>query len=450
MEKFEEEVIRYMTQNKMLGANDKIGVGVSGGADSMALLHFLNGIAADIGVSILAVHVNHNLRKASKKEAAFVKRYCETHNIPFVMQSVNVLQHSQENKMSVEESARILRYEVFEKMIKRHGLSKFALAHHLNDQAETILLHLFRGCGLSGVSGMRAVRGIYIRPLLEIKKSDLIAYNYQNGISNIEDESNDDNGYNRNFIRNVVLPTLKEEWRGIEESIVDFGKIARADDEYLDSLADMTGISRQGNIVRIPLNRFTFAAPVLMRILLKSFGLLDAKKNMEKKHLDMVINLAKKGINGDKIDLPNKVYATKEYEYITILKKEEFAEVISYPFKVGKIAVASFGTITVTKTEAHKMAIERGLQVIDADKMPKKARWRFMQRGDQFTKFGGGTKALGAFFTDKKVPARLRSTVPVLANGNDILVVGGIEIADSVKCDRETRDSFVIEFIRED
>jgi tRNA(Ile)-lysidine synthase len=448
MENFETNIIGFMTENQMLSAGDKIGVAVSGGADSMALLHFMRELAGEISAEILAVHINHGIRQNSRKDAAFVRKYCADNGIQCAVYNVNVPEYCRQNKLGVEQGARILRYECFETAVKKYKLTKIALAHHLDDQAETILLHIFRGCGLEGAGGMKPVNNIYIRPFLDVKKTDLIAYNYRNGTPNITDESNDDNKYARNFIRNTVMPTIQQEWRNVTENIAAFGKIAANDNEYIKEMADTSGVFLSGNTVRIPINRFVWAAPVVTRLILKCLEMLDAKKDIVSKHIDAIIELGRTGINGERIDRPNSCYVVREYEYITIVKKEKKIEEKTYSFKIGKTAVEGFGAIMVTKTISFKIARDRGLFVIDADKVPRRAKWRFKRDGDQFTKFGGGTKNLGGFFTDKKVPTRLRSSIPVLADGSEIFVVGGLEISDKVKVDRDTVEAFVIEFVK--
>lgn len=448
MENFETNIIEFMTANEMLAAGDKIGVAVSGGADSMALLHFMHELSAQIGVGILAVHINHGIRANARKDAQFVKKYCADNKIECVVYNVNVPEYCRMHKLGTEQGARILRYECFEAAAKKYKLTKVALAHHLDDQAETILLHIFRGCGLEGASGMKPVSNIYIRPFLAVKKSDLIAYNYRNGTPNIEDETNADNKYARNFIRNTVMPTIQQEWRNAAENIASFGKIAERDNEYISSQADINGVIQSGNTVRIPINRFVLAVPVITRLILKVLEILDTKKNIENKHIDAIIELGRSGINGERIDIPNGCYAVREYEYITVVKKERKIEEKTYPFKIGKTVVDGFGAIMVTKTISYKIALERGLFVIDADKLPRRAKWRNRHDGDQFTKFGGGTKSLGSYLTDKKVPARLRGGIPVLADGSEVFVVGGLEISEKVKTDRSTVEAFVIEFVK--
>ncbi|MDR1917608.1 MAG: tRNA lysidine(34) synthetase TilS, partial [Christensenellaceae bacterium] len=348
MENFETNIIGFMTENKMLSSGDKIGVAVSGGADSMALLHFMKELAGEIGLEILALHINHGLRPNARKDAGFVRKYCADNGIECVVYNVNVPEYCRQNKVSTEQGARILRYECFETAVKKYKLTKVALAHHLDDQAETILLHLFRGCGLEGAGGMRSVNGIYLRPFLNVKKSDLIAYNYRNGTPNIVDETNDDNKYSRNFIRNTVMPTIQQEWRNVAENIVAFGKIANSDNEYIKSMADTNGVVLSGNTVRIPINRFVLATPVVTRLILKCLEMLGTKKDTESKHIDAIIELGRTGINGERIDIPNSCYVVREYEYITVVKKEKKIEEKIYSFKIGKTVVEGFGAIMVT------------------------------------------------------------------------------------------------------
>lgn len=445
----ETSVIQYITEHKMINTGDRVGVAVSGGEDSMALLNILNNFAQQAHFYIIAVHVNHNIRKSANSDARFVKKYCDEHLIEFVKYNVDAPEYSATNKVSMETAARDLRYQAFEAAIKKYKLNKFAIAHHLNDQAETVLMHLFRGCGLDGAAGMAPVRGVYIRPLLETKKSDIIAYNYHNSIPHVTDDTNEDNGFRRNYIRNMIMPEIVKEWRGAAENIAGFAKIAARDSKFITDQCDMNGIVRDGNVVRIPLNRFYMPDSIITRMVYYGLDLLGVRADVEIKHINAIMALSADGLNGEKVSLPHNAYAVKEYEYISLVRREVHPEYKEYSFKVGKTVIEGFGTVTVTKTISYKLAIQRGLCVIDAKKLPKKAKWRFRLDGDMFEKIGGGTKKLNAYFTDKKVPARLRPTTPVLALEHDIYVVGGVSIGEKVKTDRDTIDAYVLEFIRQ-
>lgn len=445
----ETAVIQYMNEHHMISTGDRVGVAVSGGEDSMALLTFLNDLAQKMHFHIVAVHVNHNIRRTANSDARFVKQYCDEHLIEFAKYNVDAPEYSTSNKVSLETAARVLRYQSFEAAIKKYKLNKFAIAHHLNDQAETVLMHLFRGCGLDGASGMAPVRGVYIRPFLETKKTDIIAYNYRNNIPHVTDDTNEDNGFRRNYIRNMIMPEITKEWRGAAENIAAFGKIAARDSKFITDQCDMNGIVKDGNVVRIPLNRFYLPDSIITRMVYYGLDLLGLRTDIEIKHINAIMALSADGLNGEKVSLPHNAYAVKEYEYISLVRREVRPEFKEYSFKVGKTTIEGFGTVTVTKTISYKLAIQRGLCVIDAAKLPKKAKWRFRLDGDMFEKLGGGTKKLNAYFTDKKVPARLRPTTPVLALDHEVYVVGGVAISEKVKTDRDTLDAYVLEFTRQ-
>ena len=211
----------------------------------------------------------------------------------------------------------------------------------------------------------------------------------------------------------------------------------------------MNGIVRDGNVVRIPLTRFYMPASIITRVIYHALELLDLRIDIEIKHINAIIALSSDGLNGEKVSLPHNSYAVKEYEYISLVRSENRPQFKEYSFRVGKTLIEGFGTVSVTKTISYKLAIQRGLCVIDADKLPKKAKWRFRLDGDMFEKIGGGTKKLNAYMTDKKIPARLRPTTPVLALNHEVFVVGGVSISEKVKTDRDTIDAYVLEFIRQ-
>jgi tRNA(Ile)-lysidine synthase len=444
-------VTDYIQAHKMFEKGDRVGVAVSGGSDSMSLLHFLhNTVAPEIGFEIIAVHVNHKMIEHDRKYSKFVADYCRANGIAFVCYTADVPAFAAERKLSIEHAARIKRYENFETAVKKFNLNKFAIAQHSSDQAETILLHIFRGSGLAGASGMDITSGIYVRPLLETSKSDIMEYVFKNQIPYYDDELNKDNRFARNFIRNEIIPLLQREWRNVEKNITDFGQNCRQDNEFIESVVSNWGIVQSENHVRIALNYFAYPAAVVSRIVLRAFDLLDSRLNIERKHLDLIYALALIGENGKRIDLPNDLYAVKEYEFITIVKKIKSANrTATVPFRVGKTAFPGFGTIIVTKTIKHKHARERGLLVMDVEKVPRGVKWRVRQDGDQFTKFGGGTKSLSAYLIDQKIPLRQRGTIPVLASGSEILMIAGVEIGDKVKTDDTTFEAYVVEVVKD-
>ncbi|MCL2229181.1 MAG: tRNA lysidine(34) synthetase TilS, partial [Firmicutes bacterium] len=450
----------------LIEKGDKVGVGVSGGEDSMALLHFLDSLREPFGIQVVAVNVNHNIRPNSRKDTAFVSKFCKDNNILYASYNVDVPSYAKQKRIGIEQAARIKRYEAFGQAAKRFKLTKFAVAHHQSDQAETILLHILRGSGISGARGMDITRSFLkydgqelggthvsdcplVRPFLETKKTDIVAYNYRNQVPSICDESNADCQFARNFLRQQVIPLLQREWRNVEKNIVDFGKNCRNDDEYLNSIVNLGALIHDENHVRVPLNFFAHSYPVISRILLSAFEKLDERQDIEKKHIDIVMTLAQSGENGSRVDLPNSLYAVKEYEYIAIVRRVQATAVREFSFRIGHVVFPNWGTIITTKTISHKDAVARGLMVMDVDKLPRQSKWRTRKDGDVFTKFGGGTNTLNKYLIDKKIPARLRDKLPVLAHGKEVYAIAGIEISETVRTDRETLDAYVVEFIKD-
>ena len=443
-------VADFIQQHNLFEKGDRVGIGVSGGSDSMALLHFLHNVVREqIGFDLIAVNVNHNMRKGSRKESKFVSDYCKVNGIPYAGYNVDVPAYASTSKLSPEHAARVKRYECFGAAIKKYKLNKFAIAQHSSDQAETILLHIFRGSGIAGARGMESQRGIYVRPLLETAKTDINAYLFKNQIPYVDDESNIKSNYARNFIRNEVIPLLQREWRNVEKNIIGFGQNCRQDDDYIESVVSTWGLISDENHVRIARNYFAYAPAVISRILLQAFDTLGARYNIEKKHLDLIYDLASTGENGNRVDLPNNLYAVKEYEYITIVRRGAFSKHHTVVFKAGQTAFPGFGAILVTRTISFKQALAKGLLVLDVEKVPRSAKWRTRQDGDQFTKFGGGTKSLSAYLIDKKIPSRLRDKLPVLAVGNEVLCIAGLEISDKVRTDSTSVEAYVVEVVKD-
>jgi len=445
-----EKVVDYIIEHSLIQKDDRVGVAVSGGADSMALLHFLESIHKQAGFEIIAIHINHSIRPESKQESQFVNKFCRELGIECITMIVDVPTYSKKHRLGTEQAARVLRYDAFEKVVKKKGLNKVALGHHINDQAETILMHIFRGSGASGAIGMSPQRGFYIRPMLEVSRTEIISYNHNLRINFVDDPSNKDDTYSRNFVRNQIMPLLEREWRGVQKNITDFGKNAKKDEDYINSLIDQNTFIISENVIRIPLSLFQYHDAVVNRILMHAFGQITTRENIERKHIKLVTALARDGANGSRSDLPNQMFAVREYEYLAIVRRQTAATTRVFSFKIGKTTFPDFGTVNVTKTISFKDAIKNEkVLVMDVDLVPKGAKWRTRRDGDTFTKFGGGTKPLNAYLIDQKVPKRMRDNLPVLAHGNEILAIAGMEISNNVRIGPRTLEAYIVQDAKE-
>ena len=440
-------VDKVLKEYHLLKQGDIVGVGVSGGADSMCLLHYLNENKEQLGISVVAITIDHGLRENAKHDVEFVKNYCEKNNIAVLTAKWDVFALTENKKQTVEQAAREFRYKVFDELLASKKVTKIALGHHLQDQAETILLNIFRGTGLLGASGMEVIRdGVYVRPLLMTSKSDILAYVQVNEIPYVEDETNQSNEFSRNYIRNLIMPLVRNKWKNADKSIAHFGDICRQDEEYIQSTISTDGIVVQEGTVSIPISYFVYAESVVKRMLLNALKSIGISADIENKHLNMIIELALHGENNASVHLPKRVKVYKEYHILVITNKLFEPAQQSWEFKTGKTDVSGFGLLTVTRT--HKADLEKYNHLIDAKKLPRGVAWRFREDGDVFEKFGGGTKLLGDYLTDKKVPSRLRKTLPVLAKDNEVYVVAGIEISEKVKVEETTKTMYGIQAVR--
>ncbi len=444
-----EQVLDYIKKHNLIKSGEIIGVACSGGRDSICLLHYLNSIKHDLDCEVVAVNIDHGIRANSALDTEFVMQFCKENKIRAYKFKGEALRVAKEEKLTIEQAARKVRYGVFETVIKKGLVDKIALAHHMQDQAETVLLNIIRGSGLTGARGMEPFRDqVFIRPMLETPREEIMSYIDMYGLEYVEDETNADNTYSRNYIRNVVLPTLRKHFKGVDKNIVNFAKICAKDDEYINSQINISTMIETKEFVKIPLSYFYQDESIVNRILKKVFTKFS-RQDIESKHIKMVREFALEADNGNVISLPMKIKVLKEYDYIVVgyLKKKEITG--EYAFRSGKLKIDGYGIIRSTSS---KVINERKphQHVIDAEKLPKNAIWRFRQENDVFSPYGlGGTKKLKDYFIDKKIPQRMRSQIPVLAVGNKILAIADIEIADELKITETTKQLYKINYERD-
>ena len=437
--------------NKLINANEVIGVACSGGIDSMCLLVSLNEISKQMNFKVVAINVDHCIRETSARDSEFVANFCKKHNIQVKCFKIDALKISEEKKVGIELAAREARYKIFNSLIEKGIVNKIALGHHMVDQAETILLNILRGSGLAGASGMSYVRdGKFIRPMLKVSKAEIRAFVNNNEIPFVEDETNKNNDYSRNYLRNVLMPMIRSKWPNADQTICNFGVIAKEDDEYIYSTLNDSGVVIENkNTAKIPTSYFAIYKPsAINRIILKALHQIGATVDIERKHLKIIMGLALEGENGNKINLPHKISVIKEYNYVTITNKSLKLKKATYKFERenNNVNIKDFGVIEIRRTTKRDPKCFSHL--VDAKKIPTGAVWRFREDGDLIEKFGGGTKSLSDYLIDKKVPSRLRRNLPVLAVNNEILIIAGVEISNKVKVDESTRTALGINVIR--
>lgn len=413
-----------------------VAVAVSGGADSMALLHFCAKNKAAYRIKTVALNVEHGIRgESSQKDSAFVKNYCLSHDIPFLEYKVDAVKKSKTDKISVEQAARALRYECFFDAINLGKCDAVFTAHHSLDNLESVLLNLFRGTGIKGLVGIKNYGDKIYRPLLRVSKEEISAYVAQNNIPFVNDETNFCIEYTRNFLRLNVIPKLKEVFPEAEKSVLRLSETVKAEDDFLDELAS-AALVFSGGAYSLPTDtpRAIFARAVV--IALKNLGL---KYDYEKVHVDDVCALTEKE-NGKGVDLPRGIKAVREYDRITIYKETPHKEQsAALPFKTGESSLNG-NIINIVKCgKIPSDELKNGFYA-DLDKIPVGAVIRFRKTGDKFTKFGGGTKSLSDYLTDKKIPKKDRDNILLIADKNDVLFVQRVAVSDKIKVDDKTQN----------
>lgn len=422
----------FVKKNKIFKRGETIGIGCSGGSDSIALLHYLAINQDRFDIEVVAIHVDHGIRENSFMDADFVREKARELGVRFYKFKVDSPKISREKNISLETAAREARYGVFKSLYQKGLVDKIALAHHESDQAETILMHIFRGAGVAGAKGMSAVsEKIYVRPFLNVSKKDILEYIEENRLEYREDQTNVDTSYNRNFVRHVIMKEIKSRWPNAESAIVGFADSVKEDDEFINKQVFEDALIHGEKEVKIPTSYFLFDNALITRLIFKAFKSIGINQDIERKHILLIKELALSGENGKKLALPFEAVAIKEYDYLTILNKHQERPTFERNFKCGEFEVQGFGKVIVKRVK--DMTCEEGQLLIDYRRLPKDVVWRFRQEGDVFTKFGGGTKKLKSFMIDRKIPQRKRDFIPVLASGNEVYVVAGYEISDKVK-----------------
>ncbi len=424
-----------MFDKSLFNKQESVAVALSGGKDSVFLLHLLYKNALELGITLKAINVEHGIRgESSIRDSEFVKELCAKLNVELLCFSVNTLAHCKENGYSEEQSARILRYECFKKAISDGFCDKVATAHHASDNAETVLLNLFRGSALSGVSGIpkTTLNGKIVRPILNTSKQTIEEYIKKNNLPFVIDESNESSDYSRNFIRNCVLPQIEKRFESATTAINRFSSIAFEENQLLDQLAQKL---IENNSVIIPeKEQFVLFKRACLKII-KSMGF---EKDFTKTHLDNIIDLTKKQ-TGRKINLKFGLIAHKVSNRIVFIKNEKIDENI-YQITFDKpIETKRYIINLETVKKPTKEQLTNGeVLYFDKNKLPESAIIRTKKIGDEIYTFGKKQISLKKFFTDKKIDSTTNKHLPLIAIESEIFAVCTVDISQKLAVDENT------------
>ena len=323
-----ETILETIKKYDLIVPNDIVVVAVSGGPDSMCLLDNLVNLKEQFKIKkIVVAHLNHMIREESKDETEYVKKYCEDKNIECFIKFVNVIQKAEQEKIGVEEAGRKERYAFFDEIAKKTNANKIAIAHNCNDNAETVLMHLLRGSGIAGLSGIKPYReGKFIRPIIKCKREEIEKYCNDNNLNPKYDKSNNDNTYTRNKIRNELIPYIQKEFNpSIIETIDRLSELVLNEEKYMEKVTEKSFteivIDEKNNCIILDLKKFNslehvIKARLILYITKKIFG---SANGIEKTHVEDIIKLC--GNNkGNKYLMPNKHYK------ITVKNKKIYCE----------------------------------------------------------------------------------------------------------------------------
>jgi len=436
-------VLQTIKSKDLISCHDHIVVGLSGGADSVALLHILISLQAELGIAqIFAVHINHGLRTAATSDEKFVQDLCFRLQIPLKIYHADVLGLAEKESLSIEEAGRKLRYAYFDKACGAFGSpnAKIATGHNQNDNAETVIMNLARGAGLRGLCGIPLSNGRIIRPLHDVSRGEIEKYIADNSLEHITDASNFSYEYTRNRIRHSVLPAIEAAVN--PQAVQTIAKNAawlRADEAYLESVAMQTFADcvpeapPPGSISLDAAKLSALPLSISRRIIRMAISHVQAHlSNIATSHIQAILDLLQMK-SGKEVHLPGlTVY--KEYSNIIISKLIQPTKFGTYPLPIPiALNIPELGmTMSISQTEPDKFhppnpkkPILHCTNAFEYGMVTEMLILRSRRPGDKIIMKGAKpfTKKLQDYFSDTKTPRHKRDTVPILACGSDVLWV---------------------------
>ena len=310
-----EKVLDTIKKYNLIENGDSIVIGVSGGPDSICLLHVLNSLKEELNFNIYVAHVNHMIRIEADEETKYVEEFCKNIGVECFVKKIDVIDISKKEKIGTEETGRKIRYEFFDEVLKNTGSNKIATAHNNNDKVETIIMNVLRGSGTAGLKGIEPIRdGKYIRPLIETERSEIEKYCEENKLEPRIDKSNSDNVYTRNKVRNVVIPYIKEEFNpNIIKTINRLSDVSTEENEYLNKITEdifeeiLIEENKEEKQIVLNLKKLANTDLVIKRrvILYTINRVLGSTDGIEKVNIDDLIKLIDRNI-GNKFLTPTK------------------------------------------------------------------------------------------------------------------------------------------------
>lgn len=449
-DEFLEKAERFITENSLIPAGGSVLVGLSGGADSVALLRVLTRLAPRYDWTVRAAHFNHGIRGVGAEEdELFCRNLCEEMGVPFYSETADVPAYARENGLSIETAGRLLRYGFLERTAKVTGCSKIATAHHMDDNAESIMLHLIRGSGLAGLTGMKPGRDDLIRPLLSCRKEELVAFLEQEGILYRTDETNLIAEGSRNRVRLDIVPYLEKHINpAIVPTLCSMAELLTQDEEYLlaEAERELEAARRPDGFLREVIAALPY--PIKTRVIRLALAEAGANVDIERVHVEAVAELLE-ARTGAKLMLPH-VEARTSYELIKFGLPEE-TEQFELPLHEGLVDTP-LGLFKISFVEGTEGFVRsRDIAFLDMEKIEKlgeRPMIRNRRDGDRFRPVGApGRRKLKDYFIDRKVDRESRDRIPLIACGSEVLFVPGFAASEQARVDETTERMLRAEYL---
>lgn len=450
-----DEILDNIVKYSMFDKGDKVIVAVSGGPDSICLLHSLYELREKLAITIYAAHLNHCLRgRAADMDEEYVKEFCHKLNIEFRSKRVDVNKLSKDKNISCESAGRKARYDFFYELKKEFNAQKIAIAHNANDQAETILMRIMRGTGLNGLVGIRPVRDkIFVRPLINITRSQIEDYCTLNNLNPRIDKTNLETIYSRNKIRLELIPYIQKNFN--EDIIKTLNRLSdtiKADNDYLEAISKekfkkYCDINKEKVI--ISKGAFVEHKAIITRIIrLAIYNLCGNLYNLDKSHIYQIIDIQGTS-TGKALNLPGNINVINNYGNIYIYKTKNYSSKketnTEYKLGMGINELRDENLIvelSLLKNESiQNLKSNKLIKYFNYDKIKGEIVLRHKKDGDRFIPLGmNGSKKLKDFFIDEKVIKYQREEIPIICFDNEISWIVGYRTSEVFKVTENTKN----------
>lgn len=451
------KALATINKYNMLQKGDKVVLGVSGGADSVALLRMLCKQREELYLTLFVVHINHGIRGVeANRDEDFVCDLCAELGVDFTSKTFDVPKVAKEMGVTEEECGRFLRYEEFKNCLKTNNANKIAVAHNLNDQAETLIMRLCRGTGLTGLSGIAPVRDNIIRPLIECTRREIEEYLESLNQSYCTDSTNLKEDYARNKIRLSLLPYMEKEINsGVINNLAKTAELLSAEDKYIEEQAE---IAYKNALEKITENAVYLRVKdleklpevILRRVIRKGYRVfIKDIKDLTLRHITLVIHLLGAG-TGKKINLAKGLGAQREYEFIKLTQnlKKEVENFCYFLDEDVPVFVKEAGIYVEISKKAKKNDGNSHMvctKAVDCDKISGVLEVRNRKTGDLISiNKENGHKKIKDFFIDQKIPFEERNRIVLITCKNQVLWAVGRRCGEYFIANSETKNKLYI------